>query len=597
MAEVRLRIIKRRHAMVKKIHIFLLAALLAFGVAQNSQAALFDVSPVLVVPPPVLVGTGFPQWYQDFSAPATRPDANPNYGIGPTAGGLKIELCPDLTVEPLCLSDAAADEFFWWKADADLVMPAIGALTRPGRALLIQNTEGTTAAAPVVFNRTRIRIDVPVPGTYTVTYPFGVKVYNVAVAGIANNVNTGIFDTLDEPAVPVAGNFRAALNTELGPFLFWDADLPIRGAGAVNDNFFIGSPGVGHKVLGSPNGTNFFRIDGPPGSNIGGPGIDFLQTDLFTVSGKVFTAAGTANTPPAAVPDAAATLKATPVVIDVLANDTFTDVPINPGSVTISTPLGGTAVKTIVDGQVKVTFTPAPDFIGDGSFSYTVTGFGGMVSNAATVTVTVEDLKIAKAEFRPKFLKWRITGTSSDTTANTIGIQSGPPTVSTTLSGASELPSPVASLGTGTASVTISDAGINFTFNVSGLLNITSSHLHMGAADASGPVLFNLGGAVPSASGTLTAADLNPAAGVTFADAVNAILGGNTYIQVHTVAVPAGELRGQLGPNRLVANVPVQANGTWVIDGKSSALPDATRTISVRSSNGVRLIDVPLRVK
>ena len=120
----------------------------------------------------------------------------------------------------------------------------------------------------------------------------------------------------------------------------------------------------------------------------------------------------------------------------------------------------------------------------------------------------------------------------------------------------------------------------------------------MGAADASGPVLFNLAGAnVASASGTLTAADLNPASGVTFADAVNAILGGNAYIQVHTVAVPAGEVRGQLGPNRLVANVPVQANGTWVIDGKSSAFPDETRTISVRSSNGVRVIDVPLKVK
>jgi hypothetical protein len=66
---------------------------------------------------------------------------------------------------------------------------------------------------------------------------------------------------------------------------------------------------------------------------------------------------------------------------------------------------------------------------------------------------------------------------------------------------------------------------------------------------------------------------------------------------VHTVAVPAGEVRGQLGPNRLVANVPVQANGTWVINGKSSALPDAARTISVRSSNGVQVIDVPLKVK
>jgi hypothetical protein len=100
----------------------------------------------------------------------------------------------------------------------------------------------------------------------------------------------------------------------------------------------------------------------------------------------------------------------------------------------------------------------------------------------------------------------------------------------------------------------------------------------------------------------LTAADLNlgaVAAGITFGDAVNAILGGNTYIQVHTRAVDTGELRGQLGPNRLVDSVLVKPDKTWMIEGKttSPALPDATRTISVRSSNGVRLINLPLKVK
>jgi hypothetical protein len=595
MAEVRLRIIKRRHAMVKKIHIFLLAALMAFGVAQNSQAAMFDVSEIFVQgiqPPPVIpLGPGFPQWYQDFSGPITRPDANLNYGIGPTPGGLKLELCP--AGNPLCLSDVVGDEFFWWTADATLNIPASGALTTPGLALLIQATEGTTAAAPIAFNRTRIRIDTPVAGTYTVTFPFGVKVFN-APAG-----TRGVNDTIDLGCLAAPCDFRSALNTELGPFLFWDTGLPILDpAGVAGDNFFIGDGATAHKVLGSPNGTNFFRIDGPPGSNLGGPGIDFIQTDLFVVSGKVFTAGGTANTAPVAVPDAAATLMATPVDIDVLANDTFTDVPINPGSVAITAPIGGTAAMIVVDGRVKVRFTPTATFTGAGGFSYTVTGFGGVVSNVAAVAVTVEDLKVAKAEFRPKFLKWRISGTSSDTTANSIGIQSGPPTVNATLSGANEVPSPVVSPGSGTASVTVGDAGINFNLNISGLLNITSSHIHLGSAETNGPILFTLVGPnVVSISGTLTAADLNPAAGVTFADAANAILGGNAYVQVHTAVVPSGEVRGQLGPNRLVGSVPVQANGTWVIDGKSPALPDAARTISVRSSNGVQVIDVPLKVK
>jgi hypothetical protein len=588
--------------MAKRIRIFLLVALLAFGVTENSQAAMFDVSTILVqgvVPPPAIpLGPGFPQWYQDFSAPATRPDANPNYGIGPTAGGLKIEVCPAGDIN--CLSNVAADEFFYWTADATIDIPAGGALARGGQALLIQATEGTTAAAPVVFNRLRIRIDAPVAGTYTVTTPFGVKVYPDVGAGIAANANgIGIFDTLDEgcAAGTIGCNFRLALATQLGPFLFWDADLPV--LGLTPGNFYIGDGATAHKVLGSPNGTNYFRIDGPPGANLDGLGHNFVQTDLFAVSGKVFTAAG--NTAPGAVNDAAATLKATPVVIDVLANDTFTDVPINPGSLTISTPVGGTAVMSVINGQVKVTYTPAAGFVGNGGFSYTVTGFGGMVSNAATVAVTVEDLKIAKAEFRPKFLKWRIKGTSSDLTANSIGIQSGPSTVSTTLSGAQQIPTPVVSPGSGTVSLTVGDTGINFNLGITGLLNITSTHLHRGAANENGPVLFDLGGAnIAQASGTLTAANLNPAAvaaGITFSDAINAILGGKAYVQVHTSVAPAGELRGQLGPNRLVASVPVQADGTWVIDGKSPAIPDATRTISIRSSNGVRIIDVPLKVK
>jgi hypothetical protein len=46
--------------------------------------------------------------------------------------------------------------------------------------------------------------------------------------------------------------------------------------------------GPDHAVKGSPCGTNYFRIDGP---NIGGPGVNSVQTDLFAVTGKVFNGA------------------------------------------------------------------------------------------------------------------------------------------------------------------------------------------------------------------------------------------------------------------------------------------------------------------
>jgi hypothetical protein len=170
MAEVRLRIIKRRHAMVKKIHIFLLAALLTFGVAQNSQAALFDTSAPGLLTNGLTVGVpaGFPVWYQDFSGPITRPDANPNYGIGPiippatvpTPGGLQLELCPDLLVNPLCLSDLVGDEFFWWVAETIIPTPA-------GQALLVLATDGTRASTAMDTRPCSSMAALPRPPTLT----------------------------------------------------------------------------------------------------------------------------------------------------------------------------------------------------------------------------------------------------------------------------------------------------------------------------------------------------------------------------------------------------------------------------------------------
>ena len=52
-----------------------------------------------------------------------------------------------------------------------------------------------------------------------------------------------------------------------------------------------------------------------------------------------------------------------------------------------------------------------------------------------------------------------------------------------------------------------------------------------------------------SYSTTLTAASLipDPADGInTFAEAVNAIEAGHTYFNIHTVAFPGGEIRGQI---------------------------------------------------
>src|SRR5207248_11595317 len=92
----------------------------------------------------------------------------------------------------------------------------------------------------------------------------------------------GINATTDVGCVPkvagVACDVTLALGSRIGPFLTWDpAVAPAPPAG------FIGNFAVAHAVTGSPLGTNVFRIDGP---NVGGPGVNTVQTKLFQLSGQ-----------------------------------------------------------------------------------------------------------------------------------------------------------------------------------------------------------------------------------------------------------------------------------------------------------------------
>lgn len=128
-------------------------------------------------------------------------------------------------------------------------------------------------------------------------------------------------------------------------------------------------------------------------------------------------------------------------------------------------------------------------------------------------------------------------------------------TLNAVLSGAQEVP-PIASTASGTATVMIDAARTTITVNMTtqGFTTpVTASHIHSGATGVNGGIMFSLfagPGAFPATlTKTLTSADLDPtfaAAGSTFVDAVNAILNGNAYINVHTTANVAGEIRGQL---------------------------------------------------
>ena len=109
----------------------------------------------------------------------------------------------------------------------------------------------------------------------------------------------------------------------------------------------------------------------------------------------------------------------------------------------------------------------------------------------------------------------------------------------------------------GTADITIPASGLSIQLNASltGVLDAVAAHIHVGRPGSNGPVIFTLfdsatATSLTSINRTLTENQLQaqPAAGVTtFTDAVNAVLGGRAYINVHTQSIPAGAIRGQIG--------------------------------------------------
>ncbi len=230
---------------------------------------------------PVDVATNFPSYYQD-------------------ANGLRLEPC--LTGAPLCFA-----------APADLVAPngeafynnATASLTtrNGGKAVLVTALEaafaGSGSGQEITFSRIRFTDTAGlVPGaTYKVTHPFGTSTFVAnASGGVPKNVGTedigGLGPCLGATAHAANGacDFGIAMTGRFGPFLRWDPSVaPAAPAG------YVGDAVTPHRILGSPNNTNVFRIEGP-GVNpttldqcptVGGAIADCIETNLFTVEGKV----------------------------------------------------------------------------------------------------------------------------------------------------------------------------------------------------------------------------------------------------------------------------------------------------------------------
>lgn len=411
-----------------------------FRVAKVGDLAVStETSDFLVMGKLLSTETASPHTYPDVLpkklqnlGPLYRPGTAPGYPVGyPTfyedSSAVQLTYCP--AIDPMCISapvDPAnlasvalntGDEGFFWTASA-LVDTGTLPGGRAGRGLLVLALEGAFGGDgsvidgnQMVFGRIRIRIDTPRAGTYTVTHPYGVNTFVVTAAdqaatGGRRSINytedIGGFNPFQYLAAFQAEEpsqmFDRGLYSKIGPqFLTWpgfasdptllrphisDPQLNVR---------YIGDPLVDHVVTGSPFGTNFFRIQGP---------LVNVQTDLFSVSGKVYDPATFEVPPnanaPVAVDDAIATDQNVAVSIPILANDhlpnaappitTFDAITL--GNPEVTGPADGTAV---VSGS-QILYTPNLNFSGTDTFTYTVT-VGGIPSNVATVTVTVNSVE------------------------------------------------------------------------------------------------------------------------------------------------------------------------------------------------------------
>ncbi|WAB95928.1 hypothetical protein OSW16_15275 [Pseudomonas putida] len=251
----------------------LAVAIFASMLQLPAQAALYAVDPGPYDP----ANGNFAAWYQDTHGRTldlclTKTVSSRAAGA-PGAPAYMCTLLPTPGVfddtQPIVFPSNFPDEAFWFTADAAIVDAARGIDLSYGTAIEAAfAAEEPVEGDQVSFARVRIRVDVPTAGTYIVTHPYGVDVFDVPAAGDrAINMTRDI-------GIAGAGDFSGALKGDVGPFL-----RSVNGPYTEGSERFIGDPNLEEPVTGSPYNTNYVRIEGPGG-------ID-LRTELFSISGKL----------------------------------------------------------------------------------------------------------------------------------------------------------------------------------------------------------------------------------------------------------------------------------------------------------------------
>jgi hypothetical protein len=257
-------------------------ALNALGLTLSLSGSAF-AQLAAVDPGPYTFASGkFPIWYQDnnlLSMELCQSRAASSRVPAATPPAYMCTLLPapgifDDTL-PMVFPDNWPDEAFWFLAETAIPNNAAGY----GMDAYVAGIEAAFAGGnpldgdQISFARIRMRINVPVAGTYTITHPYGVETVNVTTPGRrAINITRDI-------GVGAPGVFNGALNGAIGPFLR-SVNGPYTEVNPDTGSIetFVGDPNLTEQVTGSPNNTNFVRIQGPAGT---------IESNLFTLSGKV----------------------------------------------------------------------------------------------------------------------------------------------------------------------------------------------------------------------------------------------------------------------------------------------------------------------
>lgn len=243
----------------------------AAGGASQSYRVVYNLERQFLAVGLENIATRFPYWYQDKQ------------------NGVTLEPCLDFTNGSHCPAPTAnvnpalpasfptnfPEEFFYYNAIATANVTNIDGTT--GTVIGQFAVEGAFLPAVIIpanrvtFARIRLNGSNLFPGRYRITYPYGVRYFDVTAVGRASFADTS--NVVGGPPT-----FDGATIGAVGPFLTWDpavGDVP-------PDPAYIADATILHKVVGSPFGTNFLKVDFIDANGEQTVGL----TDLFTIAGK-----------------------------------------------------------------------------------------------------------------------------------------------------------------------------------------------------------------------------------------------------------------------------------------------------------------------